>query len=256
MDKTIKQDIVAQRASLVRRLEANLDKPLAILGFVWLTLLVVEFTRGLSPLLTQIGLVIWAIFIADFLIKFGLAPNKGRYLRRHWLTAFALAIPAVRVVRVLRVFRAARAVRGLRLLRLLTSWNRGMRALGRSMRRRGFGYVIVLTLLVLVSGAAGMYSFERDLAPGRSLDDFGTALWWTAMLLTTMGSEYWPQTTEGRLLCLLLAIYGFTMFGYVTAMLATFFVARDAEDAERDAITARRAEAARLGEASERGTTG
>lgn len=250
MAEGIKRGIAAQRASLVRRLEAGLDTPLAVLGFVWLLLLVVELTQGLSPLLARVGGVIWAIFVADFLVKFVLAPNKTRYLRRHWLTALALAIPAVRVVRVLRVFRVARAVRGLRLLRLLTSWNRGMRALGRSMRRRGFGYVIVLTLLVLVSGAAGMYSFERDIAPGRSLDDFGTALWWTAMLLTTMGSEYWPRTTEGRVLCLLLALYGFTMFGYVTAMLATFFVARDAEEAQRGA---RAAETARRADASARG---
>ncbi len=54
------------------------------------------------------------------------------------------------------------------------------------------------------------------------------------MLLTSLGSEYWPQTGEGRVLCFLLALYGFAVFGYVTATIATFFVGRDAEsdDAE------------------------
>lgn len=33
------------------------------------------------------------------------------------------------------------------------------------------------------------------------------------MLLTTMGSEYWPQTAEGRILCLLLSVYAFAVFG-------------------------------------------
>ena len=47
------------------------------------------------------------------------------------------------------------------------------------------------------------------------------------MLLTTMGSDYWPRTPEGRLLCLLLAIYAFTVFGYVTAAIAAYFVDRD-----------------------------
>ncbi len=29
-----------------------------------------------------------------------------------------------------------------------------------------------------------------------------------------LGSEYWPQTVEGRVLCLLLAFYAFGVFGY------------------------------------------
>ena len=47
------------------------------------------------------------------------------------------------------------------------------------------------------------------------------------MLVTTMGSEYWPQTADGRVLCLALAIYGFAVFGYVTAALASFFVGQE-----------------------------
>ena len=42
------------------------------------------------------------------------------------------------------------------------------------------------------------------------------------------GSEYWPHTLEGRLLCILLALYSFAVFGYVTATIATFFIGRDA----------------------------
>lgn len=235
-----------ERASLVRRLEARLDRPLAVLGLIWLALLVVELTRGLSPLLVRIGLAIWVIFVADFVVKFVLAPDKIRYLRRHWLTAVALVLPALRAVRILRVVRAARAARGLRLLRLLTSWNRGMRALGRTMRRRGFGYVMLLTLLVLITGAAGMLAFERAAVQSHGLNDYATALWWTSMILVTMGSEYWPRTPEGRFLCLLLALYGFTMFGYVTATLATFFVTRDAESDTDRARTELRDDIARL----------
>lgn len=47
------------------------------------------------------------------------------------------------------------------------------------------------------------------------------------MILVTMGSESWPRTPEGRLLCLLLALYGYSVFGYITATLASFFVAAD-----------------------------
>lgn len=52
------------------------------------------------------------------------------------------------------------------------------------------------------------------------------------MIMTTMGSAYWPQTDAGRVLCLLLSLYAFAVFGYVTALLASFFVGRDVETGE------------------------
>jgi hypothetical protein len=46
------------------------------------------------------------------------------------------------------------------------------------------------------------------------------------------GSEYWPKTGDGRVLCLALAMYGFAIFGYVTAALATYFIGRDRAEAQ------------------------
>ena len=66
------------------------------------------------------------------------------------------------------------------------------------------------------------------------METYGDAVWWTAMLLTTLGSEYWPRTAEGRVLCVLLALYAFAVFGYITATLATYFVGRDAAAAESE----------------------
>jgi voltage-gated potassium channel len=123
-------------------------------------------------------------------------------------------------------------------VRVVTSLNRGMKALGATMRRRGFGYVLALTVLITFAGAAGMYSFERAAPGGQGFASYGEALWWTAMLLTSLGSAYWPQSAEGRILCLLLALYGFAVFGYLTATLASFFIGRDAEDDEAELASA------------------
>jgi voltage-gated potassium channel len=49
------------------------------------------------------------------------------------------------------------------------------------------------------------------------------------MLMTTLGPTSWPVTLPGRVLCFLLGLYAFTVFGYVTATLATFFIDRDAD---------------------------
>lgn len=157
-----------------------------------------------------------------------LAPNKTRFLRKNRLSAIALVLPALRIARFARVFRVLARLRGLQLVRITASINRGMKSLGKTMHRRRFVYVLGLTLIVTVAGAAGMLSFERNVL-GSGLQDFWSALWWTAMLVTTMGSGYWPITPEGRTLCLFLAIYAFAMFGYVTGTIATYFIGQDAE---------------------------
>jgi voltage-gated potassium channel len=230
---SLQQVVDRQRRQILKRYDRWFEMPMVLLGLVWLLLVIVEFVWGLSPVLQSLGTAIWVVFIADFGIRFALAPEKGPFLKANWITLLALALPALRIFRVfraIRLLRVARAARGLRLIRLLTSLNRGMRALGASMHRRGFGYVFLLTILVTLAGAAGMYAFE---GPER-MRSYSDALWWTAMIMTTMGSETWPRTGEGRVLCVGLALYAFAVFGYTTASLATFFVGRDAESRKGD----------------------
>lgn len=227
------EELEGQRFELLRQIEGALERPMILLALVWLVLVVVDLAAGLSPFLEAVNTAIWVLFVLHFVLEFTIAPQKGAYLRQHWLTAVSLVLPALRVVRIARVVRALRAARGLRLVRVVSSVNRGMRTLGRVMGRRGLPYVLALTLLVNLLGAAGILAFERDASRG-AIAGFGSALWWTAMTLTTMGADYFPHTPEGRVLGLLLAIYGFAVFGYVTASIASFFVARDAEDDEAE----------------------
>lgn len=223
------QTVERARSRLLWQVGRWLDGPMLVLAVVWLVLLIVELTRGLAPWAERLGTAVWIIFILDFALRFALAPRKLRYLRRNWITALALALPALRVLRLartLRILRAARTVRGVRLARVLTSFSRGMASLRRTMTRRRFGYVVVLTAVVISAGAAGMYAFESGAHP-TGFSSYGDALWWTAMLVTTIGSEAWPRTPEGRILGFLLSVYSIGIIGYVTATLATFFVQQD-----------------------------
>lgn len=234
------QSLSQARGEVLQQLEDWLDTPMLVLSFAWLALFIVELTWGLNPFLDAVSFTIWIIFIFDFLLEFALAPHKRAYLRRNWLTVCSLALPALRTLRIVRVVRVAR---GVRLLGVMTRTTRGMRSLSASFRRRGFGYVVASTMVVTLIGAAGMYAFEREVPNG--LENYGTALWWTAMLMTTMGSDYFPQTAEGRVLCFLLALYAFAVFGYVTATLATFFIGQDADDDEAELVGAESIEALR-----------
>jgi voltage-gated potassium channel len=230
----------SRRWRVLRQLEQWLDTPMLVLSFVWLALALLEMTNRTNGLFRWLGTVIWIVFIADFLLRFTLAPNKLRFLRGNWLTLISLLVPALRLFRFARVLHLLGSARGVDLVKIVGSMNRGMNALRKSLGRRRVGYVLVLTVVVTLAGAAGMLQFEAGLPDGQGFTGYADALWWTAMIMTTIGSQYWPVTAEGRILAFLLSIYAISVFGYLTAALATFFVGRDAEE-ERTGVAGQQA---------------
>ncbi len=195
-----------------------------ILGVIWLVLLVVQLIYGSSSWSNDLAVAIWAIFVIDFALRFILAPKKISFLKRHWLVALSLMLPALSILRLTRVLAMLPSWQVL-IFRLLTGLNRTISVLGTTMRRRGMAYVLLLATVVTFAGAAGIYAVEphsRDAIPS-----YGYALWWTGMVMTTMGSAYFPQTWGGRVLCFLLSVFAFSIFGYITAAIASFFVRQD-----------------------------
>lgn len=228
-----------QRWKLLKNLTLLTDRFLVFLSLSWLVLLIADFVWRLPPAAEKLAYGIWIIFILNFLAEFAIAPSKRKYLASHWISAVSLFLPAFRtlgVFRTMRFVRTARGMRSLGLLRTLGSMNKGLAAVRRTMRRRGIGFLLLLTAAVTLAGAAAMTSCESTQALARAgihgtgLEDFWDALWWTAMIMTTMGSEYWPKTSEGRVLAWFLAVYAVTVFGYITATIASHFIGVDSAE--------------------------
>ena len=232
------QVTVQERLLTLEQLEAWLHVPMMLLSLAWLFLVLVELVWGDSRVLEIFGGAIWIVFLTEFGIRLAVSPDRLVFLRSNWLSIIALIAPAFRLIRVLRVLRFARAARGLRLVRIVGAANRSMNALRASLGRRRLGFVLILTVVVAMLGAGGMLAFEpANEVPG-GFKGYGDALWWTGMLLTSLGSEFWPKTLEGRLLCLILSLYGFAVFGYITASFASFFVGRDAAASDGELVGA------------------
>lgn len=229
-----KQSIKDERWELLNEINSATDKPIFFLAFIWLGIIIIDFTRGLNPLLIWLNYIIWVIFILDFLIELIIAPDKTKFIKSNWITGLSVVLPAFGILRLLRITKLAmlsRFIRSINLLRLLTSIRRGTKATKSFLSRHGFGYIVILTILIIFAGAAGMYYFENPESvnpaghpKSRGLTSYWDALWWTAMIMTTMGSQYWPVTVEGRILCWLLALYAFSFFGYITATIASYFI--------------------------------
>ncbi len=228
----------AERWALLARVTRTLEPVMVALSAAWIALLIADLAnQGLPRSLEVLVWVIWGIFAVDFALKLLIAPSRSTYLKRNWLTVLSLVLPAFRVLRIataFRVLRAARVARSVGLLRVVTSLNRGLGALGRTAQRRGFGYVVAATALVMIVGAAAMSYLEASPAAAggaesfvdTAFDDYGEALWWTANTMTT-GPTAMPRTPEARLFGWLLSVYGLAVFGYLTAILASHFVGQD-----------------------------
>lgn len=60
-----------------------------------------------------------------------------------------------------------------------------------------------------------------------NLGIYGDALWWIAELPTQIGSNYFPKTTEVRVLFFQPSIYVFCIFGFVTVSLDRHFLSTE-----------------------------
>jgi voltage-gated potassium channel len=205
-----------------------------ILSFAWLMLIFGQLLQPNEKVLAAAGTAIWVVFILEFAVRFALAPAKLRFVRKNVLTVVALAVPALRLVGLLTALRFLSVLGGGQVLILLGAVNRTMNALRVGLGRRKVAFVATLTIIVALLGAAGMQRFEPHAAVtgAGGFTSYWDALWWTAMLMTTIGSAYWPVTPAGRALGFLLSIYSVGVFGYLTAALASVFIGQDAKDAD------------------------
>ncbi len=224
------EEMHSARIELLAHIEKFMELPVSLLGFVWLALLIIEMVRGTTPFLNAVSIIIWGLFLVDFVLRFIIAPDKREYMKKNWLVALSLAVPALRFVQALRVMRVFSVIQGGSIITMMGSINRSMQSLNTTLKRRGFVYVAIITIAVILVGAAGMYAFEKRQPHG--FGSYADAVWWTSMLLLTIGSEYWPHTPAGKALSLLISIYGFSVLGYITATLASFFVGSDARRLE------------------------
>lgn len=208
-----------ERERAARDLALRLDRPLSVLGLVFLLVVVGD---GLSDdprlqlALSVAGWVLWAVFAGEFALRLYVAPRRGRFLRHNWWQLVFLVVPFLRFLRLLWVLRT------LRVGRVLGAAVRGSRSAGRLLSSRLGWLAATTTVLVLaisqvlyVAGAYGSYA---------------TALYETA-LATITGEPLTADTWLARGLTVLLALYSLAVVATLAATLGAWFLAPDERSA-------------------------
>ncbi len=211
----------AERYRLVAEIEGVLDGPTTYLALLFAALLVTELAltaqhMTVPTVLGWIQLAIWAVFVVHFVLGITISPDRGRYLRRNWLTALSLVVPFLRAFRLLRAIRVVRAMNS---LRVLAGFNRAARSMRGALAWSRAGYAAGLAVTAAFLGSAILLMFEAD-APKSQITGYAEALWWASATLTTVGAASEPVTLGGRIVGLVIMLGGLVLLGYVAGVLA------------------------------------
>jgi voltage-gated potassium channel len=152
---------------------------------------------------------VWAAFAIDFLIRLWLAENRPLYAARRWYDVVLVLLPMFRTLRLLRM---------LALIRMLN------RSMAGALAGRVSLYVAATSALTIFVGAITVLDAEQDV-PGANITEFGDALWWSVVTVTTVGyGDHYPVTVEGRLVAVGLMLIGIALVGVLTAAVASWFI--------------------------------
>ena len=159
-------------------------------------------------------LCIWFLF--DFVLEFFLAKYKWRYIRTHFIFLL-VAIPYQNIIayygwtfspEVTYLLRFIPLLRGGYALAIVVGWL--------TYNRASSLFVSYLTMLLATVYFASLAFFVLEHKVNPLVTDYGDALWWAFMDVTTVGSNIIAMTTTGRVLSVLLAALGMMMFPIFT----------------------------------------
>ena len=189
------------------RVRGLYDTVMVAAALIVISLLLVEEVAWAAT----VNLVIWAIFVADYVIRLGLSTDKKAFFRANVIDLLAI-LPADQF-RALRLLRVLRLVRG---VGVLTRVLRDLRGIGSS---NGLGWVLVVAVGVISVSAAAVRFMEP------TIETWADAFWWATVTATTVGyGDISPETGTARIVAVLLMLVGIGTIGMLTASIATYFL--------------------------------
>ncbi len=167
----------------------------------------------------------WVMFAADYLVRLAIASPRGPWFRAHLFDLLVVLLPALRPLRLLRALTLVRTLH---------------RTAGTALRSRISIYGAGAAVILIWIAALAELEAERGV-PHANIENFGDAVWWAFVTLTTVGyGDFYPVTAWGRTVAVLLMCGGVTVVGVVTATTASWLIERGSHGADGDEPATRR----------------
>jgi voltage-gated potassium channel len=211
------------------------EAPMTGLAFAMIPVLVIPLVRpvhgAVAIFFHAADDLIWVLFGADYAVRLYLAPERRRFVRTHLVDLAVVLLPFLRPLRAIRAVRGLGQLRTLRLLqasRLAAFIGTGIGHARAIVARRGLHYVAAIVVAIMFAAAGLEVAFEAH-ARGGTIHNYGDALWWSVVTITSVGyGDQYPVTLAGRAVAVVLMITGIGLFGVVAAAIASYFVEQDA----------------------------
>ena len=203
---------IAVREAMVGRWEHRSALPLALLALAYMGLWAFQVLADLTveewDIVEAIILLIWAAFIADFVVRLAMHHDKKHFLRSNIIEILALVLPAFRFLRVLRVITAI----GI------------MTRVVQSLQARVNSYITLMLPMLVLAGSIGVLEAEQSVS-GANIKNFGDALWFTAESIFTIGyGDFYPVSWEGRIISIVMMLAGYALLSVVAVNLASYLL--------------------------------
>lgn len=208
----------AEREEAAERLAARLDRPMGLLGvlflFVFLGQMLVS-EPGWSRALSVAGWAFWTVFVAEFILRAYIADFQKAFWRRNWWQVIFLLVPFLRFIRALQAVRVLRVARVARVGGILSAGVRGSRSAGRLLSSR-IGWLAAVTAVVILASSQLLYAFESN-------TDYTSALY-EAALATVTGTGITTEDPFSKVVHLVLAVYSVGVFATLAGSVGAYFL--------------------------------
>lgn len=194
---------------------------LAIFSLIILVLLVfVPLSSSTEEVLNSLEDLLCFVFLFDFFRSLFRAQKKWRYflIGGGWLDLLgSLPFSRLAIFRVARLFRILRVMRTLRVSDFKN-------ILTRRLAQSALLFTLVVALLLIFS-ISGIVLYAEKGAPNANILTYSEAVWWAFVTITTVGyGDYYPVTTLGRSMALILMFFGIGIIGVLSSYLSTTFI--------------------------------
>ncbi|TQV64282.1 MAG: hypothetical protein FNT29_05450 [Halothiobacillaceae bacterium] len=211
-----------------RRWARRLEIPVA-LATLWLPFAWYADAKGLisDGLLQALDLMVWGAILLEAVVLSLLVRNRRLYWTQNWMNLLIVlgGLP-------LLFMQQAAAMAFLRVLRLLLLVVMLIRMTRRSLRmlaRHTLAATLIIALFLVVSIGTLVASIDPNV---KTIWD---GLWWAVVTISTVGyGDVTPVSAEGRLLGVVLILFGVVVFSMVTANVAAVLVGLQVEESSEE----------------------
>lgn len=162
--------------------------------------------------LAVVDKLIWIIFVIDVSFRFLKSESKIEFIKKNPFDIIA-------IIPLDSIFRLARFARLFRIVRALAITKRYSGPFFEILKTNGLQKVVSFTAILVIVAAIPVMFVEP------SVTNYYDALWWSVVTTTTVGyGDVIVETGLGRIIAIVLMVFGIGLLGMITGSIATYFI--------------------------------